>query len=145
MAFSFKLRRCIGYTPSDSPAPLASLITFRSDTPTAWISWLVDVFGVNWPVDRRTLHRPELRCIINPTVGWPHGAHWLPVLAQFEWSIAHPVCTIASKPTSRKHQLTYSVARLYLLAVCTDTLVAWRNDLKRSDVDHMINEDVYRG
>lgn len=138
MAFSFKLRRCIGCTPSDSPAPLASpTTTFQSDTPAAWISWLVDVFGVNWPVDRRTLHRPEVRCIINPTVGWPHGAHWLPMLAHFEWPIAHPVCMIASEPKTSTYIFS---GPLYLLAVCTDTLVARRDDLKYSDVDYVIRK-----
>jgi len=106
--------------------------TFQSDTPAAWISWLVDVFGVNWPVDRRTLHRPEVRCIINPTVGWPHGAQWLSVLAHFEWPITHPVCTIANQ--SKTSTYIFS-GLLYLLAVCTDTLVAWRDDLKYSGVN----------
>lgn len=56
-----------------------------------------------------------------------------------------PPCMHDSQQANQPKTSTYIFSGpLYLLAVCTDTLVAWRDDLKRSDIDHMINEDVYR-
>lgn len=124
MAFSFKLRRCIGRTarvPEPPSKVTHRLLGFRG-------SWMFSKLIGRWTGE----HCTEVRCIINPTVGWPHGAHWLPVLAHFEWPIAHPVCTIANQ--SKTSTYIFS-GPLYLLAVCTDTLVAWRDDLKYSDVN----------
>lgn len=147
MVFSFKLRRCIGSIRRGSP--LASPTTFQSDTPTAWISWLVDVFGVNWPVDRRTLHWPEVRCIINPTVGWPHGAHWLLVLAQFEWPIAHPVCTIAraSQPAENINlHIQWSVVLACSLHWYTGSLTGWFKAFRCRPCDKgRCVQDVWQG
>lgn len=146
MAFSFKLRSRTGHihrvtrprrSPPSPPSP-------PSDTPTTWISWLVDVFGVNWPVDRRTPHRPEARCIINPTVGWPHDA---PTAGARAIRIAdHPVCTIANQPADRPKTSTYIFSRLlHLLEARADTTVARRHDLKHPDVGLAIKEDGLHG